>query len=198
MLDFVELTQKTCADLYSLYGERAVWTSLLFRYQVTLQPRTHWLDRPLRYYDAKELQQLVLQPFKVDRALKSENPTISLKGAAQISNAWIRNAELIQGGRWFILGSVKGDVLYINLESPDLHPRELIPSPYDPSHLVLPSISIDMDDEAPYLTFNLALIAPHYPPYQDKPNVQDIPIRFSLTKFGRLQLNQTTEAMSPI
>ena len=46
---------------------------LFARYRDTLQPRQHWPDRPLNYYDDQELQELVLMPFRVDRAWTTDN-----------------------------------------------------------------------------------------------------------------------------
>ena len=129
------------------------------RYKSILEPRQHWLDRPLQHYDDEGLQACVLRPFKVKRALYTDNVSTALDFSFSVDHGRPAFAsKLIRGGRWLLLGSERCDILLIDLDARDILPRILIPSPFDTTPLeAYPLIAIEMDDGAPYLTFNLAL-----------------------------------------
>ena len=123
-----------------------------------MQPRLHWPDRPLEFYDDRQLQDFFLQPFKVDRAFKTDGLAASGSKTFPVPNR-IRDAEiLIRGGRWLITATEQGEVLYFDLEAPAIRPQTLITASERTTTDVLPSIAVDMDDDAPYITFNLAVV----------------------------------------
>ena len=55
------------------------------------------------------------------------------------------------------MGIPDGSIAYLDLESPEIQPRTLLPSPIDyGDSSPLPSFAVEMDEDAPYLTFNIA------------------------------------------
>ena len=163
LIGLILVTFQTCTRLNILCNQRALWLNLLVHYQATLEPRLHWPDRPLHCYGAMELQQLVLQPFKVGCSMKADNLCPSTCRSLVVHNGWCHlSSELIRGGRWFLLGTKDGSILYFDLDELDTKPRELIPSPYSKQPFpTYPHFVVDMDDTAPELAFNLALIVTH-------------------------------------
>src|SRR4051794_33461561 len=98
----------TSNHFLSLFNDRAVWLDLYLRYKDTLEPRQHWPDRPLEFYDANEIQNLVLSPFKADCAWKTDDLAPSSQRSIPISRGYIHSAQLIRGGRWFLWGTDRG------------------------------------------------------------------------------------------
>ena len=122
----------------------------------------HWPDRPLDLYNVKELQELVLRPFRVDHAWKTDNIAATSRLSFPVGRT-IYSGELIRGGRWLIVGTDKGEILYFDLEAPVVKPRVLIPSAYGDAEIhIYPLISIDMDDNEPHLAFNIAVVSHGY------------------------------------
>ena len=135
-----------------------MWFYLYSRYKVTLNPRLHWLDRPLEFYNADELRELVLRPFRAGRAWKIDNLNPSSQRNVSLGGTIGSIFEIIRGGRWLLWATEKGEVHYHDLDLPSSSdPRVLIRWPSNDGGEIH-RMAVYMDIDTPYLTFQLAVL----------------------------------------
>ncbi|KAF9527612.1 hypothetical protein CPB83DRAFT_884036 [Crepidotus variabilis] len=148
--------RQTCKRIHAASQERAIWLTLLQRYIKTVEPRAYWPDRPLNFYNSQELESLVLRRHQVASSWSKPDSSPSLHRQFLAPNRRIKTSYLVRGGRWFLVTNTQGDILYFDLDDTEATARILIPSRYPPSTKVYLHMSVDMDNDAPFLTFNLA------------------------------------------
>jgi len=151
---------------------RPVWLSLVQWYFDTIQPRPFFPEKPLNLYTDRELEYLILrwQSGKTGRALPKKLP-LSIPGT------YLQSVHLLPGGRWLLFGARDGSVKYHDLNS---H-REiseavtLVPSHFDQNAKTFIRLSVDMDPDAEYLTFNLGIMKWRSFPLDDDPDYPNFP-----------------------
>ena len=149
---------QSCQSFYISCSDRAAWSYLYSHYKATLYPRLHWADRPLEYYDTNELRELVLRPFRAERAWKTDGLSPTLHHTISFEKGFNSTVELIRGGRWLLWGTDKGEVHYRDLDLPSSsRSRVLIRWPPNDGARVH-KMAVYMDNTASYLKFNLAVI----------------------------------------
>ena len=150
---------------------RPVWLALFKLYSATEYPRPYCLEKPLDLYAALELERLILR-WEKTRICWTLNKikTISIQRRLCLSPEAIPNsAHLVEGGRWLLVATHSGSILCYDIGASTIEPTEVIPTPFDEGTVfdddeeaeVL--LSVDMDPEAEYLTFNLGVITRRIP-----------------------------------
>ncbi|KAF9530600.1 hypothetical protein CPB83DRAFT_810497 [Crepidotus variabilis] len=153
--DILHLRQ-TCKHLFGVSHERSIWLYLIYYYLETIQPRAHWPDQSIHLYNSKQLELMVLQPFKVKRRWTIKNIKPSLNRPIKLTNkAYVFH--LVTGGRRLLLANIQGKILCIDLDAPKSRARTLIPSLYGTKFRVITRISVDMDDKTLSLAFNITV-----------------------------------------
>ena len=110
------------------------------------------LEKPLPLYTGFELEHVVLkwQSSRVGCTLAQPKERESL--------ILPTDAKLVEGGRWLLFGMRDGSVIYHDLNTPD-KAVTLIPTVFGKGAHVTTLLSVDMDQDAPYLTFNLGVMS---------------------------------------
>jgi hypothetical protein len=164
------LTPQTCRRIHDASLERPVWLALVKLYSVTVYPRPFCLEKPLDLYTDRELEHLVLrwQKAKLCWTL-SQYKNIPIQRRFVSPEQAHKCVHLVEGGRWFLVGTNSGSILCHDLNASSIEPSILIPTPFDAevafdeyedTEMLL---SVDMDLEAEYLKFNLGIITRRMP-----------------------------------
>ncbi|RDB15300.1 hypothetical protein Hypma_004715 [Hypsizygus marmoreus] len=146
--------RKTCRLLYQTSKIHTVWAHMYFQH-LNASPATLRTEEPLDCYSAVELERYVLRRASADLAWKAEHPKPTR--SCSIHHPWDRLC-LVPGGRWLLTGSkTPSSVLVYDLDLPDPTPSILLEEAglYEPQEVG--NICVDLDDQAPTLTFNMAL-----------------------------------------
>ena len=166
---------QTCQQLRDASLARPVWLSLVQWYSDTIQPRPFWLEKPLDLYTDLELEYLILrwQSSRADVRTLSQPKELPLS----IPEDYSQSVHLLPGGRWLLFGTHDGSVKYHDLNS---H-REiseavtLVPSQFDQDANTTVLLSVDMDPDAEYMTFNLGIMKWRLFPLSGDPAYPDFP-----------------------
>ncbi|TFK31164.1 hypothetical protein BDQ12DRAFT_729805 [Crucibulum laeve] len=126
------------------------------------------LESPLNLYSTSELEDWLLVRFGADVAWRRD--TIRCTRKRKILAGEQLTARLIEGGRWLILGSIKGTVTAYDLESnrclSDVNAMEGLtlvnPSSESFDSERINKMAVDIDTNAVSLTFRLALTQSMY------------------------------------
>jgi hypothetical protein len=76
---------------------------------------------------------------------------------------------LVEGGRWLLVGTDSGSILYYDLNATAIEPSVLVPTPFDEDTAFDEDeeteilLSVEMDLEAEYLKFNLGIMTRRMP-----------------------------------
>ncbi|KAF9527611.1 hypothetical protein CPB83DRAFT_884035 [Crepidotus variabilis] len=159
--DVLHLRQ-TCKWVYAVSHEHAIWLALLRHGNNKAEVQPYHSDRPLHLYNAEELESLVLRQHKVFDGWRKPNTFPLLRRTILAPNRSLWCAYPVKGGRWFLVGNRQGDILYFDLDATKATARVLIPFQYSSSARIHLLIAVDMDNDEPFLTFNLAVTALYY------------------------------------
>jgi len=163
---------KTCQRLRDASLARPVWLSLVQWYSDTIQPRPFLPEKPLNLYTDRELECLILrwQCGKTCRALPK-------KLSLSIPEDYLQSVHLLPGGRWLLFGAREGSVKYYDLNSHGeiSEAVTLVPSHFDQNANTLIWLSVDMDPDAEYLTFNLGIMKWRSFPFNGDPDYPNFP-----------------------
>jgi len=171
----MEHLHQTCQRLRDASLARPVWLSLVQWYSDTIQPRPFWLEKPLDLYTDRELEYFILrwQSGRAGvRALMQPK-----ERALSIPETYLQSAHLLPGGRWLLFGARDGSVKYYDLNSLGeiSEAVTLVPSHFEQGANTLVRLSVDMDHDAAYLTFNLGVMNWRLPPLDDDPDYPNFP-----------------------
>ena len=166
---FMRIFHQTCQRLRDASFSRPIWLSLVRWHSATIQPRPFFPEKPLYLYTDRELEYLILkwQSGKAGRTL-----TQPRKLALSIPEDYLQSVHLIQGGRWLVFGARDGSVKYHDLNSRDETSEAvtLVPSHFDQDANTIVLLSVDMDLDAEYTTFNLGVMSWRVPPLDGDPD----------------------------
>jgi len=166
--------QQTCKRLRDASLARPVWLSLVQWYSDTVQPRPFWIEKPLDLYTDRELEYLILrwQSGKDGHVLVQPK-----KLPLSIPEDYMQSAQLLPGGRWLLFGARDGSVEYHDLNSPCEISLAvtLVPSQFDQNANAIVLLSVDMDPDAEYMTFNLGIMKWRLLPFHGDPDYPNFP-----------------------
>jgi len=166
---------QTCQRLRDASLARPVWLSLVQWYSDTIQPRPFWLEKPLDLYTDRELEYLILR-WQSARAA-GRGPMQPMELPLSIPENYLQSAHLLPGGRWLLFGTNDGSVKYHDLNS---HRKiseavTLVPSQFDQDANTTVLLSVDMDSDAEYMTFNLGIMKWRLFPLGGDPDYPNFP-----------------------
>lgn len=157
---------KTCQRLHDASLSRPVWLSLVRWYSATIQPRPFLPEKPLNLFTDRELEYLILkwQSRKAGRALTQPKERV-----LSIPETYLRGVHLLQGGRWLLFCAPNGTVKYHDLNSPGetLEAVTLVPTHFDHDANTIVLLSVDMDRDTEYMSFNLGVMTRRVVPFND-------------------------------
>ncbi|PPQ75103.1 hypothetical protein CVT26_008137 [Gymnopilus dilepis] len=146
----------------NLTETKALWQALYEKYSNSL-PKLFQLDKPISACTAEELERVLLRWQSTNDIWKSPSvtPTRVRKVETEVKVTCMR---LLRGGRWLLMATQTGEVIYADLESPEIAVAQLIPRQSVPNQNNLnvhTNIDIEVDmlqSESGELAFNLALV----------------------------------------
>ena len=158
---------------------RPVWLALVKWYSATICPRPFCLEKPLDLYTDRELEHVVLRWQKSRHCWAlSQYKNMPIERRFVTPEKARNCVHLVEGGRWLLVGTKSGSVLYYDLNASSIEPSILIPTPFDEETAFDEDeeteilLSVDMDLEAEYLKFNLGIMTrrmPHTDPDPSQP-----------------------------
>jgi hypothetical protein len=135
---------------------RPVWLSLL-RQSATVQPQPFLLEKPLSLHTAHELERLVLK-WQSSRAICT-----LAQPKEQMSPVLPTDAHLVEGGRRLLFGMCQcdGSVRCHDLNTLDETSDTviLVPTVFGKGTQATTLLSVDIDQDTPYMTFNLGIMS---------------------------------------
>ena len=141
---------------------RQVWLALVKQYSSCVQPKSLWLEKPLDLHTSAELEQLLLRwkSVKAGWAVNRPNEPVLHQRHFFVEDMQRHSAYLVKGGRWLLVGTRSGTVLYYDLNAPIITPSLLVGlQPCNYEHVRELKISVDVDLDAEPLTFYLAVLS---------------------------------------
>ena len=148
---------QVCRRLNVITHEHSVWLSLFLRYSSSSEERNFYLEKPLHQHSSNELERIILRRNAVDRCWPRDDIPPTLHKKFVVDDVGAHCSHLLKGGRWFIAGTFSGSVQYFDLDAEIIVGRTLIPSPYEDEGVeAWMRISVDLDVDSPYLSFNIA------------------------------------------
>ncbi|KAF8968837.1 hypothetical protein BDZ97DRAFT_332011 [Flammula alnicola] len=152
----VEKSNQTSKRLSEASRTRAVWLNLFYRYTASDAAQSIQLERPIDTYASHELEYLLLRWKSAEIGWITDDGVPARERRIPTEKAETKH--LVKGGRWLLIATSTGSVIYYDLESSTNIGMPLTPSEFGHGESV-PQIlmSVDIDESSPTLTFNLAL-----------------------------------------
>ena len=155
-----------CKVLKEASKTRSVWLNLCRPHLSPTEtaPQTLHLERPIKLYTPHDLEFLFLRLKSADIGWKTDdNPPARKREIETTSPA--KCIHLVEGGRWLLVASETGCITYFDLDASTPTESILIPDQFEsPIRVRLdypPEIrikmSIDIDNDSAFLSFNLLL-----------------------------------------
>ncbi len=153
---------QTCQHFRDASFARPVWLSLVQWYSATVQPRPFLLEKPLDLYTDRELEYLVLKWQSGRAGYKLAQPK---ERKLSIPEDYLLSVHLVEGGRWLLFGARDGSVKHHDLDAPGETSEAVTfaPTHFDENANTIVQLSLDMDPDAEYMTFE------HDPDYPNPP-----------------------------
>jgi len=155
-----------CKALQEVSKARSVWLNLCCPHLSPTEtaPQTLHLERPTKLYTSHDLEFLFLRLKSVDIGCRRDGKPPVRRRKIETTNIANR-MYLVEGGRWLLVASDSGSISYFDLDASTPTESILIPDQFEPPIRVLvgysPEIriimSIDMDNDSAFLSFNLLL-----------------------------------------
>ncbi|TFK62084.1 hypothetical protein BDN72DRAFT_882845, partial [Pluteus cervinus] len=151
-LDWYHLlaVRQTCKRLFLVSKSLPVWQNVVER-----EPHeTLWLECPLRNYTAERLEYLFMRRKKAEeRIIQGKEPhrTSIPTNCRDLREAAVH---LVHGGRWLLVATRRGSLLYFDLDAQHHVAHILIPERGDDYSV---GMAVDIDLTAPCLSFKVAL-----------------------------------------
>ena len=163
-----------CQRLRDASLARPVWLSLVQWYSAIIQPRSFWLEKSLDLYTDRELEHLILR-WQSGKAIRAS--TQPKEVPLSIPEDYLQSVHLLPGGRWLLFGARDGSVKYHDLNSlrETSEAVTLVPSQFDQDANTIVLISVDMDPDAGYMSFNLGIMKWRVPPLDGDPDYPNFP-----------------------
>jgi len=161
----MEHLHETCQRLRDASLARPVWLSLVQWYSDTIQPRPFWLEKPLELFTDRELEYLYSKMAERQSRCPHIDPT---KETSTVDTRRLL-AECAFASR-FLFGARDGSVKYHDLNSHReiFEAVTLVPSQFDQDANTIVLLSVDMDPDSEYMTFNLGIMKWRLPPLDDE------------------------------
>ncbi|KDR66907.1 hypothetical protein GALMADRAFT_258797 [Galerina marginata CBS 339.88] len=146
--------RRTCKTLFEASTSKIIWVHffLLHEQSMSGMPR---LDRPIELYESRELERLFLRSESLDLVCRATGKKLPRK--FNIPTKQAECVHLVEGGRWLLVVTRTGSVEYYDLDAESITGAPLIPNQIGGHPESEIRMSIDMDENAPTLSFNLAL-----------------------------------------
>lgn len=151
-MDIDTLPRQTCRFLSALTNIKSIWVDLVNQHISGIVDRPPLLERPITLYTSDELRSLFLLWKSAHIGLTSEDgrPARERRFIAERS----KFVYLVRGGRWLLVATYTGLVMYYDLDAEIIEGALLIPEQSKPvSHFLM---SVDVDTNSPTLRFNIA------------------------------------------
>ncbi|TFK74097.1 hypothetical protein BDN72DRAFT_955962 [Pluteus cervinus] len=153
--------RQTCKRLYNISKSAAVWRYIASREH----PQPLLLERPVESYTPDDLEVLVLKRRRVEVGFRKlmqggKSPRFKISLDCYVNGTM----HLIRGGRWLLISTPNGGVIYLDLDiklqaaSNLFNPWRILVRERTTSRNYTTHMSIDIDHTSPYLKFNLALL----------------------------------------
>ena len=122
------------------------------------QLRPFLLEKPLDLFTDRELEYHVLRRQSGRAGYRLAQPK---KRQPSIPENYLLDVHLVEGGRWLLFGARDGSIKYHDLNTPGETSEAvtLVPTHFDEDANTLVRLSLDMDPEAEYLSFNLGIMS---------------------------------------
>lgn len=143
---------QACQRLCDATFARPVWLCLLRR-SATTQPRPFLLEKPLPLYTDRDLERLVLK-WQSSRAICTQVQPKERASPVLVPT----DVHLVEGGRWLLFGMCDGSVRYHDLNETS-EPVTLVPTVFGKEAHATTLLSVDMDQDAPFMSFNLGIMS---------------------------------------
>ncbi|TFK62081.1 hypothetical protein BDN72DRAFT_964789 [Pluteus cervinus] len=144
--------RQTCQRLNFASRSLFVWRSIVER----ASPELLWLECPISTYSSNDLEFLFLRRKRAEVGYKMVSKGLAPR--RQVIPLSLKDiagpAHLVRGGRWLLLATYHGAIVYYDLEAESPVSRALTPE-HEEGALI--SIAVDMDSTSPTLRFNLAV-----------------------------------------
>ncbi|KAF8968845.1 hypothetical protein BDZ97DRAFT_2056242 [Flammula alnicola] len=148
--------RKTSKRLSEVSRTRALWLNLFYRYTASDAAQSIQLERPIDTYASHELEYLLLRWKSAEIGWITDDGVPARERRIPTEKAETKH--LVKGGRWLLIATSTGSVIYYDLESSTNIGTLLTPSKFGHEESVLQTLmSVDIDESSPTLTFNLAL-----------------------------------------
>ncbi len=145
-------------------------------------------------YNACELESTILQWKSIKASWARSDSLVANQRHFFISRKAFYSSHLIEGGRWLLVGTTFGSVMYFDLDAQDISGVTLVPTSFTESSRVEIRIAIDMISDCEYLTFNLAILAHLRRPPASSPEVQDPSLFVRVVQVYRVTLDVSSHA----
>jgi hypothetical protein len=153
-----------CKALQNASKTRSVWLNLCRPHLSPTEtaPQTLHLERPIKLHTSHDLEFLFLRLKSADIGWRTDDSPPARKREIETTNP-AKCIHLVEGGRWLLVASETGCITYLDLDASTPTESILIPDQFEPPIrvLYLPEIkvkmSIDMDNDSAFLSFNLLL-----------------------------------------
>ncbi|KAF8968852.1 hypothetical protein BDZ97DRAFT_1915910 [Flammula alnicola] len=151
----ISYISETSKRLSEVSRTRALWLNLFYRYTASDAAQSIQLERPIDTYASHELEYLLLRWKSAEIGWITDDGVPARERRIPTEKA--ETKYLVKGGRWLLIATSTGSVVYYDLESSTNIGMPLTPSEF--GHEEWPQIlmSVDLDESSPTLTFNLAL-----------------------------------------
>ncbi|KAF9529685.1 hypothetical protein CPB83DRAFT_851976 [Crepidotus variabilis] len=165
--DDVLRIRQVCRRLNDASFKRSVWLNIFLRHSMAL-PHLFRLEKPLVMHSSTELEKLILRWKAVDKRWSVDDAQPTLHRTFTVTDKSRSCSHLLRGGRWFLAGTIHGDVQYFDLDAPIITPRTLISAPFhhnfsrDLNTNTHIRIAVDLDHNSPTLAFNIAVLIARY------------------------------------
>ncbi|TFK58692.1 hypothetical protein BDN72DRAFT_966281 [Pluteus cervinus] len=110
------------------------------------------LERPLNAHSADELERIILRWKSAEVGWSKDDPSPARERRLKMSD--VESIHLIKGGRWLLVSTRTGSVVFYDLDEEEPARKVLIPTVSEPAGTIM---SVDIDQSSPTLTFHLAL-----------------------------------------
>ena len=117
---------QVCRRLKDASHDRSVWLSLFVRYSTDLEPQIFYPERPLNEHTSEELERLLLKWQAVDLTWKQDDISPTLHHQFSVENGISDCFHLVKGGRWLLVGTTRGEIIYFDLNAPVPSPCTLL------------------------------------------------------------------------
>ncbi|TFK73771.1 hypothetical protein BDN72DRAFT_956325 [Pluteus cervinus] len=162
--------RQTCNHLAAITTALSIWRAIAQEELGRTSSRTPglFLERPLDGYNADELEHLILRWKSAEIGWTKDDGSPARERKLDMVD--VCSCHLVKGGRWLLVSTWSGSIVYYDLDEEKPTQRELITVAGRTGSVM----SVDIDQSSPTLTFNLALGTAEYPPDRPKEYIVEV------------------------